>query len=81
MALFALLAACAVCALAQPCPPATPAPRGWNSWDADANPVNEDDIIAAATWMRDNLLHLGFDTITIDGGWCEWGNVVLMRPI
>jgi hypothetical protein len=55
--------------LSQPCPPAPRAQRGWNSWDPDANPVSEADILAAAAWMRDNLLQLGFDTITIDGGW------------
>lgn len=59
----------AATALAQPCPAAPAAPRGWNSWDADAGPVTEANILAAATWVRDNLLSFGFDTITIDGGW------------
>lgn len=54
-----------------PCPAVQRAPRGWNSWDAYANAVNETSVIAAAEWMRDNLLQFGFDTITIDGGWCE----------
>ena len=56
--------------LSQPCPADQPrAVRGWNSWDGDANPVSEADILAAATFIRDNLLQFGFDTITIDGGW------------
>jgi alpha-galactosidase len=59
-----------VAALAQPCPPDQPrALRAWNSWDADANPITESDVLAAATFMRDNLLQFGFDTITVDGGW------------
>ena len=57
---------------ATPCPAVQRAPRGWNSWDAYANAVNETAVIAAAEWVRDNLLQFGFDTITIDGGWCEY---------
>ena len=53
----------------QPCPPGPVALRGWNSWDPIANTVNENDILNAATWMRDNLLQYGFNIITIDGGW------------
>lgn len=56
---------------AQSCPPSRPAPRGYNSWDADSNWVNETSILAAAEWVRDNLLSFGFDTITIDGGWYD----------
>lgn len=58
------------CVLAQPCPATQPrALRGYNSWDADANPVTEAEILAAAAFMRDNLLKYGFEYITIDGGW------------
>lgn len=57
-------------ARAQPCPASQPrALRAWNSWDADANPVTEADILVAAAFLRDNLLQYGFDTVTIDGGW------------
>lgn len=73
MALGIVLIALAAIALgisAQPCPADQPrAVRGYNSWDADANPVTEADILIAAAFLRDNLLHLGFDTVTIDGGW------------
>jgi alpha-galactosidase len=76
----AALAAAVATSLAQPCPPVSRAAvRGWNSWDGDANPVNEADVLAAAAWMRDNLLQYGFDTITIDGGWysnASRGNII-----
>jgi len=36
--------------------------------------VSEADILAAAAWVRDNLLQHGFDTITIDGGWYDGGD-------
>jgi alpha-galactosidase len=71
--LLLLLAATTTAQQQQPpqqrCPPSVRAPRGWNSWDAFANPVNESVVLAAAEWIRDNLLQHGFDTITIDGGW------------
>ena len=75
---FAALALSATVVLSQPCPPAPRAQRGWNSWDADSNPVTEADILAAAAWMRDNLLPLGFDVLTIDGGWysSSSGNII-----
>lgn len=75
---FAALALSATVVLSQPCPPAPRAQRGWNSWDADSNPVTEADILAAAAWMRDNLLPLGFDVVTIDGGWytSSSGNII-----
>ena len=69
MKLFAAALVVQACAL--PCPSGLSPPRGWNSWDADANSVNESTIIASAEWVRDNLLPFGFDTITIDGGYYD----------
>ena len=43
---FAALALSATVVLSQPCPPAPRAQRGWNSWDADSNPVTEADTRA-----------------------------------
>jgi len=65
----AALLSLAALAAAQPCPAQPRAVRGYNTWDSYAGPVNEADVLAAAAWVRDNLLQYGFDTITIDGGW------------
>jgi alpha-galactosidase len=69
----------------QPCPANQPrAVRAYNSWDADSNYVTEADILAAATFLQNNLLKFGFDTITVDGGWysnethgSKWGDNII----
>lgn len=40
---------------------------GWNNFNA--GPVDENGILAAAVFLRDNLLPSGYDTVVIDGGW------------
>jgi alpha-galactosidase len=44
-------------------------PMGWNSWDAYAESVTENDIRANADWMAQNLKQFGWQYITVDMGW------------
>jgi len=64
--MFATLASAQV----EPClPTGISASRGFNTWDAEAGDVTEADVLAAAVWVKENLLSYGYDTITVDGGW------------
>jgi|EP01047_Picozoa_sp_COSAG01_P051147 alpha-galactosidase len=43
-------------------------PRGWNSWDC-CDHSNESQVLKVAQFMRDNLLHAGYDHVVVDIGW------------
>jgi hypothetical protein len=46
-------------------------PRGWNSWDADKQGLNESTALKVAENMVRLLLPHGYDTLVIDGGWSD----------
>jgi hypothetical protein len=46
-------------------------PRGWNSWDADKQALNEEMALKVAANMVRFLLPHGYDTLVIDGGWSD----------
>lgn len=46
-------------------------PLGWNSWDCFGTGVNEDELLANAEYMRDNLLSHGWEYIVCDVQWSE----------
>ena len=46
-------------------------PRGWNSWDAYKQSLNETSALAVAENMVKLLLPYGYDTLVIDGGWSD----------
>ena len=50
--------------------PATP-PRGFNSWDAYKQNLNESAAMEIAQSMVELLLPHGYDTLVIDGGWSD----------
>jgi len=43
--------------------------RGWNSWDNFLGNSNEQQTLAAASYMQANLYSYGFNIVTIDEGW------------
>ena len=45
--------------------------RGWNSWDAYKQNLNESAAMAVAENMVKFLLPYGYDTLVIDGGWSD----------
>ena len=75
IAFVTLLIVAAVIFMCRPASPektselATTPPMGWNSWDAYAETVSEDDIRANAKWMADHLKRLGWQYIVVDSGW------------
>lgn len=48
-------------------------PMGWNSWDCYGASVREDEVLANARFMADNLLKYGWEYITVDIQWSEPG--------
>ncbi len=44
---------------------------GWNSWDCFGAAVNEEQTLANAQYMKDNLLSHGYTLITVDIQWYE----------
>jgi len=44
---------------------------GWNSWDCYGAGVNEEQTLANAQYMKDNLLSHGYNLITVDIQWYE----------
>jgi len=61
--------------------PATPAPAywqwaptppmGWNSYDALGTSITEDETLAAARYMKDNLRDHGWRYAVIDARWYD----------
>ena len=47
------------------------APKGWNSWDCYGASVTEEEVLANAKVMKDELLDLGWDTVVVDIQWYE----------
>ncbi len=46
-------------------------PMGWNSYDSYGDSVTEDEILANARYVRDNLLPFGWDTVVVDYRWYD----------
>jgi len=46
-------------------------PMGWNSYDSFDDSVTEAEMLAQATWLRDNLLPYGWDTAVVDFRWYD----------
>lgn len=46
-------------------------PLGWNSWDCFGAGVNEEELLANAEYMRDNLLSHGWNYVVCDIQWSE----------
>ena len=46
-------------------------PMGWNSYDAFGDSVTEDETLANASWMKEHLLALGWDTVVVDFRWYD----------
>lgn len=46
-------------------------PMGWNSWDSYGTAVTEEEVLANARFMAENLLSYGWDTIIVDIQWYE----------
>ncbi len=61
--------------LAEPIPA-----RGWNSWDAYGQDLNESSALAIAENMVQFLLPHGYDTLVIDGGWSDAYNNDVCHP-
>ena len=58
--------------LAEPMASAAAAPpRGFNSWDAYKQNLNESAAMEIAQSMVELLLPHGYDTLVIDGGWSD----------
>ncbi len=47
------------------------APKGWNSWDCYGASVTEEEVLANAQILSDELLELGWDTAVVDIQWYE----------
>jgi alpha-galactosidase len=85
--LCVLVLACTVAAVADDAvpsgiaPASAPAPAfwswaqrpvmGWNSWDCFGAGVNEEQTLANAQYMKENLLSHGYSLITVDIQWYE----------
>ena len=48
-------------------------PMGWNSWDCYGASVREDEVLAHARFMADNLKAHGWEYVTVDIEWSEPG--------
>ncbi len=46
-------------------------PMGWNSWDCFGAGVNEEQLMANAEYMRDNLKEYGWEYVVCDIQWSE----------
>src|SRR5579871_4121439 len=46
-------------------------PTGWNSYDAFNDAVNEEQVLANATYMRDHLRAHGWNYVVIDFRWYD----------
>jgi alpha-galactosidase len=46
-------------------------PRGWNSYDSFDDSVNESEMLAQATWVRDNLKAFGWEYVVVDFRWYD----------
>ncbi len=46
-------------------------PLGWNSWDCYGAGINEEELLANAEYMRDNLLSHGWNYIVCDIQWSQ----------
>lgn len=46
-------------------------PMGWNSWDSYGTTVREEEVVANAHFMKDNLFDAGWDTVVIDIAWYD----------
>lgn len=46
-------------------------PMGWNSWDSYGTTVTEDEVRANAAFIRDHLLHAGWNTVVVDIAWYD----------
>jgi hypothetical protein len=44
---------------------------GWNSWDSYGTTVTEAEVVANAEFLRDHLLHAGWNTIVVDIAWYD----------
>lgn len=44
-------------------------PMGWNSWDCYGVSVTEEEVLANAQFMADNLLQYGWEYVVIDHQW------------
>lgn len=49
-------------------------PMGWNSWDCFGGSVNEEQLLANARYMRDNLKDYGWEYVVCDIQWSEPGS-------
>ena len=54
--------------------------KGWNSWDAYKQNLNESTALAIAANMKRLLLPHGYDTLVIDGGWSDAYNHDVCPP-
>ena len=52
-------------------PVALTPPMGWNSYDAFGTSITEDETLANARAMKDNLLSHGWNTLVIDARWYD----------
>ena len=46
-------------------------PLGWNSYDTFGDSVTEAEVMANATWMKEHLQPVGWDTIVVDFRWYD----------
>jgi len=46
-------------------------PMGWNSYDTYCDSATEDETLANATWMKEHLLAVGWDTVVVDFRWYD----------
>jgi hypothetical protein len=46
-------------------------PMGWNSYDAFGDSVVESEVISNATWLKEHLQPLGWDTVVVDFRWYD----------
>ncbi|MGD0251834.1 MAG: putative Ig domain-containing protein [Verrucomicrobiota bacterium] len=46
-------------------------PMGWNSYDAFGDSVYESEVISNATWFKEHLQPLGWDTVVVDFRWYD----------
>jgi hypothetical protein len=51
--------------------PAPTPPMGWNSWDSYGTTVREEQVMANADWMAQNLAEYGWEYIVVDIQWYE----------
>jgi hypothetical protein len=46
-------------------------PMGWNSYDAFGDSVRESEVLANATWLKEHLQPIGWDTVVVDFRWYD----------